>query len=195
MRQALVVDDHPIVRGGIKDFLQQVFPTILIKTSSGAAGALEEVCGYPWAFVVLDLNLHGHNGIDLLKKASARRPDLPIIVFSSFLESQYATRSLRAGARAYLSKGRPPADLVDAVKLVLQGKATKRRADTTQPALSAREIQVLTCFGKGMSAKEVAVALHLSGKTIATYKGRLLSKLGLRSQAELIRYANEERLV
>ncbi|HKU53316.1 MAG TPA: response regulator transcription factor, partial [Nitrospira sp.] len=102
MKQALVVDDHPIVRDSIKELLQRAFPSVTVMDSSGGNGLLEEVCGTPWVFVVLDINLPGQNGLDIIKQTKVRRPDIPIIVFSLYSERQYAARALRAGAVAYL---------------------------------------------------------------------------------------------
>lgn len=196
MKHALVVDDHPIVRDGVKDLLQDAFPSLAVKTSSGNNGVLQEVCGHPWAFVVLDINLPGQNGIDIIKKAKACSPDIPIVVFSLFSEDQYAARALRAGASAYLSKDRSPLDLVDAVKMALEGWPARKPGEAmAQPVLSDREIQVLNLFAKGMSRKEISQALKIDGKTVSTYKARLQQKLGLRNLVDLFRYANEQGLV
>lgn len=197
MKQALVVDDHAIVREGVRDLLQRAFPSLLIKDSPGSDGVLKEVCEYPWAFVVLDINLPGQNGLDIIKKAKSCCPGIPIIVFSLYSERQYATRALRAGAIAYLSKDRSPRDLLDVVTMALEGKPVKkpREAMVSQPVLSDREVQVLGLFVKGMSRKEISQALSISEKTISTYRARLFHKLGVRNVVELIRYAVEEGLV
>jgi DNA-binding NarL/FixJ family response regulator len=197
MKHALVVDDHPIMRGGVRDLLQQAFPSLAVKESSGGDGIVDEICGSDWAFVVLDISLPGGNGIEILKKAKAACPDMPIIVYSLFPEAQFAARALRAGAAAYLAKDREAHELVAAVKAAVEGtsaKATKGRTER-RPMLSDREIQVLTLFGKGMSRKEIAEFLRINAKTVSTYKARLLHKLGLRNLAELVRYAAEEKLV
>lgn len=197
MKQALVVDDHPIMRGGVRDLLQQAFPMLLIKESAGGDGVVEEICRSDWAFVVLDISLPGGNGIEILKKAKAVCPDVPIVVYSLFPEAQFAARALRAGAAAYLAKDREAHELVAAVKMALDGKPTKKPRGSSQsrPMLSDREIQVLTLFGKGMSRKETAELLRINAKTVSTYKARLLQKLGLRNLAELVRYATDEKLV
>ena len=196
MKQALVVDDHPIVCEGVRELLQSAFPSIAVKASSGHNGVLEEVCGRPWAFVVLDIGLPGHNGIEIIKHAKACSPTIPIVVFSVFSEDQYAARALRAGASAYLSKDRSPLDLVNAVKMALEGKPTRTPGEAmVQPVLSDREIQVLNLFAKGMSRKDIAQALKIDGKTVSTYKARLQHKLGLRNLVDLFRYAEEQGLV
>lgn len=197
MKQALVVDDHPIVREGVKELLQKAFPSLEIKDSSGSDGVLNEICAHPWAFVVLDINLPGQNGIEIIKKATASCPSTPIIVFSLYLERQYGARALRAGAIAYLSKDRSPRDLIDTVRKTLEGGPVKkaREANIIQPLLSDREVQVLGLFVRGMSRKEIAHALKISEKTISTYRARLLDKLDVRNDVELVRYAVEEGLV
>ena len=185
MKQALVVDDHPIVRDGIKELLQRAFPSVVIKDSSGTDGVLQEICAQPWAFVVLDINLPGQNGLDIIKKTKARQPDIPIIVFSLYSERQYAARALRAGAVAYLSKERPPRDLIETVKTALEGGPIKK----------PREVLVLALFVRGMSRKEISQELNINEKTVSTYRARLLHKLDVKNLVELIRYAVEEGLV
>jgi DNA-binding NarL/FixJ family response regulator len=194
LKQALVVDDHPVVRGGIKDLLQKAFPAILIKESAGTDRVVEEICAQPWAFVVLDINLPGGNGIDIIKKARTCCPSIPIIVFSLFPEAQYAARAVRAGAVAYLAKNREAHELVDTVQLVLRGQRV-RPAPGASPALSDREVEVLRLFARGMSRKEIAQHLHISGKTVSTYRARIQEKLGFRTLLDLARYATDEGLL
>jgi DNA-binding NarL/FixJ family response regulator len=175
MKQALVVDDHPIVRDGIKELLQRAFPSVEIKDSSGADGVLQEVSEHPWAFVVLDINLPGQNGLDIIKKTRAKRPEIPIIVF----------------------RERPPRDLIETVKAALEGAPIKkpREVMVSQPVLSDREVQVLALFVRGLSRKEISQELNINEKTVSTYRARLLHKLDVRNLVELIRYAVEEGLV
>lgn len=197
MKEALVVDDHPIVRSGIKDLLEKAFPSIQVSVSSGDSEVIQELCARNWAFVVLDINLPGQNGIDVLKLAKTRCPDIPIVVFSLFSEKQYAARALRAGARAYLSKDRDPQDLIDAISAALRGDPVKkpRQSSPGRPVLSDREVQVLTFYVKGMNRKEIATLLKINEKTVTTYRSRLQHKLDLRNLIDLIRYAAEEGLI
>jgi DNA-binding NarL/FixJ family response regulator len=193
MRQALVVDDHPLVRDGIKDLLEKFFPSLEITTSAGTGNVTEEVCGGAWAFVVLDVNLPDENGLDIIKRAKAKRPDLPIIVFSLYSERQYGARALRAGAAAYLSKDSPPQDLVALVGNVLQGRKIKQSI-ARQPVLSDREMEVLSLLTKGFGRKAISEQMNISRKTVSTYQARLMVKLEVRNLVELIRYAVEEGL-
>ena len=103
-QQALVVDDHPIIRDSIKQLLARAFPSLHIRDSSGTDGILEEICSYPWAFVTLDINLPGRNGLHIIRELQGCCARVPIIVFSLYSEEQYAPRALRAGAAAYLSR-------------------------------------------------------------------------------------------
>ena len=196
-KQALVVDDQPIVRNGVKDLLQQTFPSLTIKASPGCTDLLEVICGRHWAFVVLDINLPGHNGIDIIKQTNRRCPLVSIIVFSHYPEKQYATRALRAGASAYISKECEPKQLVRAVKSVLRESRTGKcpEQELLRPHLSNREIQVLNFLVKGMNRKEISHALCINEKTVSTYRFRLFTKLQVRNNIELLRYAMEEKLL
>ena len=197
MKEALVVDDHPIVRDGVRELLAKAFPSVVLKGSSGDHDAVKEICATPWAFVVLDINLVGQNGIDIIKQVKRCCPKIPIVVFSLFSEKQYAARALRAGAVAYVSKDRSPNDLVNAVRMILEGKAIKKppEAVISQPLLSDREAQVLRLFVKGLNRQEIAHSLKINKKTVSTYRARLLHKLQVRNLVELVRYAVEEGLV
>ena len=194
MRQALVVDDHPVVRDSIKDLLEKSFPALQVRTSSGHDGVLEEVCGTPWAFVVLDINLPTHNGLEIIKEAKRRQRDSPIIVFSLYSQSQYAARALRAGAVAYVSKDQPPSEIVKLANDILDGKKIQSPT-VTRPVLSDRELQILTRLGRGMKRTEIAAELGINEKTVSTYQSRLLQKLDLRNVVDLLRYAVQEALV
>jgi len=196
-KQALVIDDHPILRNGVKDILQASFPFLTIKASPGSTDLLQTISRRRWAFVVLDINLPGQNGIDIIKQIRLRCPSLSIIVFSHYPEKQYATRSLRAGASAYLSKERQPRELVRAVKSVINASPTREPDEPPplKPTLSNREVQVLSLIVKGMSRKEISQTLCIDGKTVSTYRLRLFTKLNVRNNIELLRFAMEERLL
>ncbi len=197
MRDALVVDDHPVVRDGVRDLLQKAFPSIHVKVSPGDGSLLEEVCGTRWVFIVLDINLRGTNGLDIIKKAKVCCPTIPIIVFSLYSERQYAARALRAGAVAYISKELPPVRLLEIVKAVLEDTPIKkpREVMVSQPLLSDREVQVLGLLVRGLDRNEIAQELNISEKTVSTYRTRLLQKLEVKNTVELIRYALDEGLV
>ena len=191
MKQALIVDDHPLVCQGVKELLQTSFPSLEVKTSAGGDGLLGELCGTSWAFVVLDVSLPDQCGLTILKRIKSCRPQIPIIVFSAHPESQYAGRALRAGAVAYLSKARSPRDLIELARQILTGRQI-RRSVAKLPALSARERQVLQLLAKGLRRVEISKKLRISPKTVSAHQGNLLLKLDLRNVVELVRYAIEE---
>jgi len=193
MKKALVVDDHPLVCRGLKDLLQALFPSLEVKTSAGGDGVLQEVCGTPWAFVVLDISLPGQDGLSILMQTKACRPELPIIAFSAHSVKQYSRRALRAGAIAYFSKESSPRELIEMVRQILDGSKI-RRPLAKQPAFSTRERQVLALLRKGMRRKEISQQLRISVKTVSTFQANLVEKLDLRNTAELVRYAFEEGL-
>jgi DNA-binding NarL/FixJ family response regulator len=193
-RQALVVDDHPLIRDSIKELLKKTFPGLTVKTSSGRDGIVEDVAGTRWAVVVLDMNLPGASGLDILKKAKLRQPDVPIVVFSFYPQQQYAARAIHAGAVAYISKDSPTLELLKVVRRVLDGDITKQPMPP-RPVLSDREMDVLKLIARGMKRREIAAQLAINEKTVSTYLGRLVQKLEVRNMLELIRYALEERLV
>jgi DNA-binding NarL/FixJ family response regulator len=195
MAQALVVDAHAIVRKAVKEVLKKAFPFIGIKEFEGGQNLLREICGFPWALVMMDIHLPGQNAIEIIKKAKARCPMTPIIVFSMYSDKQYATRAFSAGAVAYLSKDRSLDDLIDTVGTVLQVRRSQKREEATerQPAmLSGREVQVLKLFAQGLSRSQIAKELRIKERTVSTYKTQLIQKLELRNFADLIHYAIEE---
>jgi DNA-binding NarL/FixJ family response regulator len=194
MRQALVVDDHPVIRDSLQDLLEKSCPNLKVQTSHGDADVVEEICGTPWAFIVLDINLPMLNGLDIIKQARARQNKSPIIVFSLYSEEQYAARAIKAGAIAYLSKDRSPLEVVALAKDILKGNTIKRPT-IAPPILSEREVQVLTLLARGMKRREIATKLAINEKTLSTYQIRLYQKLNVRTVVGLVRYAVEEGLV
>jgi DNA-binding NarL/FixJ family response regulator len=194
-KQALVVDDHPIVRLGIKHLLTKAFPSIYIRESPGTDGVVEEICGSGWAFVTLDIRLLGQNGLHIIRQLKTCCPGVPIIVFSLFSEDQYRSRALREGAAAYVSKDRSPVELVEAVRSVLLGKKQQLEKRRIKLTLSDRERQVLKLLARGLGRQQIADALGISDKTVSTYKMRLQDKLNARTTIDLIRFAVDERLI
>ena len=197
LKDALIVDDHPVIRAAIRELLEKAFPDLHVTEFDGSASVVNKICGGNWAFVVLDMNLPERNGLDILKNVKASGSDIPIIVFSLYAEEQYAARAIRAGAKAYLSKERPLQDLTDTIKTVLAGGCVKISPSSIsdRPTLSDREVQVLSLFIKGMTRKEIAHLLGIHEKTVSTYRARLLVKLNVRTIVDLIRYAAEEGFV
>jgi two-component system, NarL family, invasion response regulator UvrY len=205
----LLVDDHAVVRRGVRDILTES----LGKVSFGEAGkpseAIDLLQGEDWDVVVLDISLPGRGGLDALRDIKRLKPQVPVLVLSMHAEDHYALRALRAGASGYVNKDSAAEELAGAVRKVLAGGthvsvrlaetlARSLRSDTSRPAherLSDRELEVLRGLAAGKTVKEIGIELSLSEKTVSTYRTRLLEKMQMRTNAELIQYALREGLV
>jgi two-component system invasion response regulator UvrY len=171
--------------------------------------ALDKVRAEAWDVVVLDISMPDRSGLDILKQLRSERPKLPVLVLSMYSEDQYAVRVLKAGACGYLTKDSAPDELVKAIRKVVSGGryvsaflaerlAFEIGADSSKlphEALSDREFQVLRLIAAGKSVKEIAAELSLSVKTVSTYRARLLQKMNLTTNAELIHYAIQNHLI
>jgi DNA-binding NarL/FixJ family response regulator len=204
----LLVDDHAVVRRGVRELLAEELPGCQFGEAATGPAALEMVREQSWNLVVLDLSIPGRDGLDVLKEARGLAPGLPILVLSVHGEEQYAVRALRAGAAGYVTKESAPEELTRAVRKALEGgrhvspniaeRLVAVVASGSRPlheSLSDRELQVLLQLAQGKSVKEIGVALALSEKTISTYRSRVLDKMNMRSNAELMRYALRTGLV
>lgn len=204
----MLVDDHPIVRRGLREILADAFDGAVIHEVGSATEALSLVKGYAWTVVILDLSLPDGSGLDVLKRIRELRPRLPVLILSMHAVDQFARRAIAAGASGYLTKDTADAELVTAVtKLmrggryfgadVLEGVAMGLHPDhhdKPHEKLSDREYQVLRMIGSGKTVSEIALALALSVKTISTYRARVLEKMGMRTNAELTHYAVRQGL-
>jgi DNA-binding NarL/FixJ family response regulator len=209
MTRVLLVDDHAVVRRGVRDILTEA----LGKVSFGEAGkpseALEKMQKETWDVVVLDISLPGRGGVDALRDMKRLRPAVPVLVLSMHAEEHYALRALRAGAAGYVNKEGAAEELAGAVRKVLMGGthvsarlaetlAKGLRDDSSRPPhdrLSDRELEVMRGIAAGKTVKEIGAGLALSEKTISTYRTRLLEKMQMHSNAELVQYALREGLV
>jgi two-component system, NarL family, invasion response regulator UvrY len=209
MVRMLIVDDHPLVRRGIVEVLAEAFPGGNIAEATDGAGALQAVFDGSWDLVVLDLSMPGKTGLDVLKEMRCACPRLPVLILSTYPEQQFAVRALRAGASGYLNKGSSPEVLLFAVRKVLAGgkfvSATLGESlvadlnhDFSKPVhecLSDREYYVMLRIASGKTVGEIAEEIHLSVKTISTYRARILEKMHLRNNADLTQYGMREKLV
>jgi DNA-binding NarL/FixJ family response regulator len=205
----LVVDDHAVVREGLKRIISENSGMTVSAEASDGNEALRLVGKTPCDVVVLDLALPEKNGLDVLKQLHAEAPRLPVLVLSMHSEDQYAVRVLRAGAAGYLTKESAPVKLVNAIRKVVRGgkyvspevaeKLILELEPNSQKAphelLSDREYQVLCMIASGKTVTEIANILALSVKTISTYRVRILDKLKMKSNADLTRYAIKQGLV
>jgi two-component system, NarL family, invasion response regulator UvrY len=205
----LLVDDHAVVRKGLKQILADELSRPVFGEAADAEETLAKVKKENWDILILDINLPGKSGLDILSNLKKLRPALPILYLSVNAEDQYAVRVLRSGAAGYLAKESAPEELVTAVKKVLAGGkylsplvaekiATGLVPETEkQPheSLSDREFQVLRLVGAGKTLTEIARLLSLSLPTVSTYRLRILEKMKMENNAELMRYAIERQLV
>ena len=208
MIRILLVDDHPVVRHGIRAILTDRFQDAVVAEAGDAPSALREVDNAEWDVVLLDITMPGPSGLDLIKQLRREHPSLPLLVVSMHPAAQFARRAISAGAIGYLTKDSAPEDFVSAIENARRGRRyvgpdasevlLRWRAKTpTAPhdALSDREYQVLRLLGSGRTVSDIARALGLSVKTVSTYRTRVLEKLGMRTNAELMRYAIENELL
>jgi len=206
MTKILLIDDHPIVRLGVRRILSEHFNPVFIGEAGDAETGSTRALNDDWDVVVLDITMPGAVGLDVLKHLRAERPALPILVLSIHPASQFARRALHAGASGYLTKDSAPSELVGAIEDVKSGKryvsdAVKatmsgtRSRIATHETLSDREYQALRMLGSGRTVSEISEELGLSVKTVSTYRARVLQKLGMRTNAELMRYVMENGLL
>jgi len=209
MIKLLVVDDHPVVRQGIRQILAEASDIVVGDDAVNGAEALTKGRDLSWSAVLLDLSLAGTDGLEILKQLRLERPDLPILVLSMHPEDQFALRAIRAGASGYLTKDSAPQELVNAIRRVVGGSpylspwlaarlAREVATNTPKPAheqLSDREYQVMLRIASGRSTKQIADELCLSPKTVGTYRLRLAKKMSLSTDAELTAYVFRNRLL
>jgi DNA-binding NarL/FixJ family response regulator len=207
--RVLLADDHAIVRAGLKGILADTVDIEVAGEAANGQEVLARVSAQDFDVAVLDLSMPGRNGIELIKLVKAEKPKLRILVLSMHSEEQYAVRALKAGASGYLSKESAADELVAAIRRIAGGGAyvtpetaerlalgAAPRAETAaHTLLSDREFQVFRMIARGASVSEIARELSLSVKTISTHKTRIMEKMGLANQSELIRYALEHRLL
>ena len=209
MRKVLIVDDHAVVRDGVKRILLEQLGKLGFGEASTYQEALDLAQKESWDAVVLDISLGGRNGLEVLKELKQIRPRLPVLILTMHSEEQYARRAFKAGAEGYISKDSARAELGQAVKKVIQGgryvSATLaeklvlemgRSSDAPRhETLSDREFEVLCLIASGKTGGEIAELLCLSDKTISTYRARILEKMNLSTNADLTRYAITNGLV
>jgi len=209
MIRLLIADDHAIVRGGLKQIFALVPDFTVVAEATNGSEVLEQLRQETVDLLLLDLNMPGISGVDLIARVRGHRADLPILVLSMHNEPQVAARMLKAGASGYITKDSEPEVLVAAIrKVASHGKyispelAEKMVFDVSAGSaalahtlLSERELEVFRLLTTGKSVNDIATELALSNKTISTHKARLMEKMNLTSMAELMRYAMEHDLL
>lgn len=208
MIKILIADDHAIVRGGLKQIIATTTDIVVAGEAAQGADAIEKLRAGGIDLLLLDMTMPGINGIDLIRRLRAEHPSLPILVLSIHNEGQVVSRALRAGATGYVTKDSDPEILLIAIRKLSEGGrfidpklvdtiVFGGYADTPLPhgILSDREFEVLQLLAAGISINDIAKQFSLSAKTISTHKMRLMEKLGLENNSELVRYAIKYKLV
>lgn len=205
----LIADDHAVVRHGLKQILAEEFKRAVFGEAANAQEALEHVWAQKWDVVILDVTMPGRGGLEVLKEIKRARPELPVMMLSMHPEDQFALRLMKAGASGYMTKESAPEELVGAVRKVVAGGRYVSPAlaeklamflisDIHAPPherLSDREFLILRLIASGKPVGVIARELSLSVKTISTYRVRLLEKMRLTNNAELVHYAFRNHLV
>lgn len=209
MLKILIADDHAVVRQGLKQILADELGKCTFGEASHGAEVIDLVGKQKWDILVMDISMPGRSGLELLKDVKSAHKKLPVLILSVHPEHLYAIRALKAGASGYITKGSASEELVKAVNKILRGEKYissdlarelplyLEPEEEKQPheKLSDREFQILRMIVAGKALKMIAEELSLSVKTVTTYRARILEKMNLKTNADLIHYAYENRLV
>lgn len=207
MSKVLLIDDHAVVRQGVARILGAALPGVTLGEAATAGEGLAQLRADRWDAIVLDLTLPDHPGMVLLRQLRREHPGIPVIVLTMHAADQFARRAVHAGAVAYITKGSDPSELIVAVRTVLSGdrpappaleplhSGKNGRRRPVHEELSDREYQVFRMIGMGRTVSQIATELDLSVKTVSTYRARILKKMQMHTNAELMRYAIEHKLV
>ncbi len=207
--RVLIADDHPVVRDGLKTMLSADPEVCVVGEAADGDEALQLMNTVEWDVAVLDYSMPGKGGVDLLAQVKRDYPDRPVLILSIYPEDPHGMRALKAGAAGYITKESAGEELTAAVKKVVSGGryvsaalaeklAARLTPDQDRPPherLSDREYRVMWLLASGRSLQQIAEEMHLSPSTVSTYRGRILKKLGLSSNVELVHYAMKHRLI
>jgi two-component system invasion response regulator UvrY len=209
MIRILIADDHAIVRKGLRQLLLEDFPTAIIGEAGDGESLVSMVRKEDWDLVISDISMPGRSGLEALQLIKEMKPDLPVLIMSMHPEDQYAVRVFKAGASGYLSKDAVHEELITAIQLIRNGRkfitptiaeklvGAVEGVNNREPHefLSNREFDVLKMLASGRSISEIAEKLSLSATTVSTYRSRILEKTGMKTNADLTRYALEKKLI
>ena len=210
MIKVLIADDHAIFRAGLRRLVEEAGDMMVVAEAENGREAIQEIHDAMPDVAVIDISMPGLDGLEVISQLSSSHPKLPILVLTMHEEEQYVVRSIAAGAKGYITKRSVPEQLVKAIRKVYAGgrylteeaaellalrMASGAEGRSQLDTLSNREIQVLRCLAVGQTTREIAEVYHISIKTVDTYRSRLLRKLNLRNNAELTRFAIQNRLV
>lgn len=209
MTKILVADDHTLVRESLIKSLSLNLPDVHFGEAENSVTIMGKVKNEAWDLLILDLNMPGRNGLDVIKDVKEIRPEMPIVVLSMYPEDQFALRVIKAGAMGYLTKNTSSAELLKAIKTILNGEQYITRSiarllteglrqdskKLPHEILSNREFQVLLLIASGKSISDIASDLSLSVKTISVYRSNILTKMNLKNNSEITHYAFKQGLV
>lgn len=209
MIRVLVADDHPIVREGLRQILSDTDDIIIVGEADSGQAVLEFTTAHHYDVILLDISMPGRDGLEVLRELKQQKPKLPVLILSMYPEEHYAVRVLRGGASGYLTKSSAPDELISAIRKVASGRkyispnlaerlTYELDRDSDRPiheVLSDREYQVMHMIAIGRSVKEIAEELELSVKTVSTYRARILTKMNMKNNAEIVLYAVQNKLV
>jgi two-component system, NarL family, invasion response regulator UvrY len=209
MLRILIADDHAIIRKGLRQILLEEYPSAIIEEVGDAESAINKTITNNWDIIICDLSMPGRSGLDVVQHVKQNFPKLPVLILSIHPEEQYAIRALKAGAAGYLSKDAATEELVKAVQKILQGRkyistslaeimASELDQDGTKlphELLSDREFHVFKLIAGGKGVTEIAENLSLSITTVSTYRARILEKMDIKTNADMTRYALENKLI
>ena len=209
MTKILIIDDHPVIRQGLKQILEGKDHLSICGEAADGKEAFLLLHKYIYDVILLDISLPGENGIEVLKHIKTIAPKTPVIILSTYPENQYALRALKAGASSYLTKNVEPDILIEAIKKVsaggkyitdsvadLMAEDMHRDSDALPHTyLPNREYEVLRKIAPGKTVTEIGEELSLSVKTISTYRIRVMKKMNMKTNAELTRYCFEHKLL
>ena len=204
-----IVDDHAIVRAGLKQFLSEMVDLRVVGEAASGREAIDLVRTTELDVIIMDLSMPGQSGIDALAMIRAKAPDVGILILSGYPEEQYAVNLIRQGASGYLNKECEPMEIVTAIRTIALGRRyispsvaeliaqqlNRKEGSAAHDLLSEREFQVFLKLAKGETAGDIASALSLSVKTVSTYRTRLMEKMGLASNSDLTYYALKNKLI
>jgi DNA-binding NarL/FixJ family response regulator len=208
MIRIIIVDDHPVVRRGLKQILHEEPDVKVVGEAESAQEAFKIIRTIDCDAVVLDISLPGASGVEILKQLKYEYKKLPVLILSVHPEEEYAVRVMKAGASGYLTKESAPEELVKAIRKIISGgkyisSSLAERLITDIDAsgkprhekLSDREFEIMRMIARGKAIKKIAEELYLSEKTVSTYRSRLLEKMNMTTNAEIISYALKNKLI
>ncbi len=204
----LIADDHAVIRKGLTHILLVEFPSAVIVEATDAEDIIKKTLSGDWDVIICDLSMPGRSGLDVVQHVKMNFPKIPVLILSIHPEEQYAVRAIKTGAAGYLSKDAAPEELVKAVRRVMLGRkyvsssiadklADELDQDNRQPheSLSSREFDVFRLLAGGNSVSEISEKFSLSVTTVSTYRARIMAKMNMKTNADLTRYALDNKLI